>query len=128
MATRWPGRYVVASTDKDLKQIPGLHYNWKKERVAEAISAGLITGSSFRCSPVDSTDGYAGGCPGIGECRARRVLEDAAPDMWARVVAAFESRGGLTEEDALIQARVARILRAEDYDFEESQPILWSPA
>jgi len=42
-------------------------------------------------------------------------------------VAAFESRG-LTEEDALIQARVARILRADDYDFKESQPILWSPA
>ena len=52
-----------------------------------------------------------------------RVLEDAHPDPWARVVAAFES--GLTEEDALVQARL-RILRVDDYDFEEAQPILWA--
>ncbi len=94
MATRWPGRYVVASTDKDLKQIPGLHYNWKKERVAEVDQRRADYWFYFQVLTGDSTDGYAGGCPGIGECRARRVLEDAAPDMWARVVAAFESRGG----------------------------------
>ena len=34
---------------------------------------------------------------------------------------------GLSEEEALIQARVARILRASDYDFKARQPIPWKP-
>ena len=40
-------------------------------------------------------------------------------------MAAFEKKG-LTESDALVQARVARILRASDYDFAAKKPILWS--
>ena len=36
-------------------------------------------------------------------------------------------KAGLSENVAIQQARVARILRAEDYDFRNKQPILWSP-
>ena len=39
---------------------------------------------------------------------------------------AFEKKG-LTEDDALLQARVARILRASDYDFKKKEPIMWTP-
>ena len=35
---------------------------------------------------------------------------------------------GLTEADALVNARLARILTADDYDFDKKQPKLWSPA
>ena len=45
---------------------------------------------------------------------------------WQSVVELFESKG-FTEEDALLQARVARILRYEDYDFEKKEVILWTP-
>lgn len=34
---------------------------------------------------------------------------------------------GMTEEDLLVQARVARILRATDWNFEKEEPILWTP-
>ena len=34
---------------------------------------------------------------------------------------------GLTDAHALTQARVARILRASDYNFKERTPILWTP-
>jgi DNA polymerase I len=34
---------------------------------------------------------------------------------------------GLTEDDALLQARLARILRADEYDFKAKRPILWEP-
>ena len=125
MATRSPGCYVIATIDKDLKQIPGIQYNWKEERVKDVKSSEADYWFYFQVLTGDSTDGYAG-CPGIGVCRARTVLKGVTEDPWARVVAAFESRG-LTEEDALVQARVARILRADDYDFQERQPILWSP-
>jgi len=33
----------------------------------------------------------------------------------------------MTEDDALVNARLARILTAEDYDFENKQPIPWTP-
>ena len=35
---------------------------------------------------------------------------------------------GLTEEDALVNARLARILTADDYDFEKKEPKLWTPS
>ena len=34
----------------------------------------------------------------------------------------------LTEEDALVNARLARILTVDDYDFTKNRPILWSPS
>ena len=33
----------------------------------------------------------------------------------------------LTEEDALVNARLARILTVDDYDFENKKPKLWTP-
>ena len=33
----------------------------------------------------------------------------------------------MTEEDALTNARLARILTAEDYNFDTKEPILWTP-
>ena len=45
---------------------------------------------------------------------------------WATVVKAFESKG-LTEEDALLNARLAKILTHEDYDAKRQEPKLWTP-
>ena len=72
----------------------------------------------------DQTDGYAG-VPGIGVKRAESLFKDQGYS-WKTVVKAFEDKG-LTEEDALINARLARILTVEDYDFEKREPILWTP-
>ena len=33
----------------------------------------------------------------------------------------------MTEEDALVNARLARILTVDDYDSEKKEPILWTP-
>ena len=33
----------------------------------------------------------------------------------------------MTEEDALCNARLARILTTDDYDHEKKEPILWEP-
>ena len=46
-------------------------------------------------------------------------------NLWGVVKDCFKQQG-LTENDALIQARLARILRNTDYDFKKKQPILWS--
>jgi DNA polymerase-1 len=37
------------------------------------------------------------------------------------------AKKNLTADDALVQARVARILRHTDYNFKTKEPILWTP-
>jgi DNA polymerase-1 len=125
MATRSPRSHVIASTDKDLKQVPGVHYNWRTDCMERVTTPDADYWFYFQVLTGDSTDGYSG-CPGVGPRRAKAVLEGAGEDPWASVVAAFESKG-LSEEDALAQARVARILRCDDYDLKHRRPILWRP-
>ena len=72
----------------------------------------------------DNTDGYAG-VPGIGVKRAVALFEEKGYS-WKTVVEAFEEKG-LSEDIALENARLARILTNEDYDDEKMEPILWSP-
>lgn len=129
---------IVVSLDKDMKTIPGKHFNWKNGdgdifEVADHIAdrwhmIQTLTG--------DSTDGYPG-CPGIGPKKAEAILESAwvssqggdffsMAKAWPLVVEAYR-KANLREETALTMARVARILRAEDYDFTQKRPILWMP-
>jgi DNA polymerase-1 len=42
------------------------------------------------------------------------------------VVPAYEAKG-LTADDALVQARVSKILQHTDYNFTRKEPILWTP-
>ena len=65
----------------------------------------------------------------MGQVKAEKLLDAALEkeeDMWSPVVAAYE-KAGLTEEDALRQARLARILRWSDWNAEKKAPILWAP-
>ena len=48
------------------------------------------------------------------------------PEMWEAVVAEYK-RQELSESYALTQARLARILRAQDWDSKKKKPILWRP-
>jgi DNA polymerase-1 len=45
---------------------------------------------------------------------------------WVRIVEAF-TKAGLNESEAILQARLARILTADLYDFKNKAPILWVP-
>ena len=73
----------------------------------------------------DQTDGYAG-VPGIGVKRAAALLSEHG-DNWKTVVDAFMEKG-LDESVALQNARLAKILQCEDYDFTNQEPRLWSPS
>jgi DNA polymerase-1 len=115
---------VIVTIDKDLKTVPGRHFNPDKDaevRVVTEEQANYSHLTQALCG--DSTDGYSG-CPGIGPKKAEVIL---ATGGWAAVVEAFV-KAGLTAEDALIQARVARILRYPEFDFKTGEVILWNPA
>lgn len=125
------GRKVIVSEDKDMKTIPGWLYNPRKDRAPRLI--GEVEADwwhLYQTLTGDTTDGYSG-LPKCGPKGAVKVLGETGEqgplaDAWSRVVGAYEAKG-LTEEDALVQARVARICRASDYDFKNKEVRLWTP-
>ena len=70
----------------------------------------------------DATDGY-NGLPGFGPKTAQKLLHKEGCS-WETVVKAYEKKG-FTEEDALTTARLAYILREENYNNGEIK--LWEP-
>lgn len=116
-------KVLMQSGDKDLMQIPGYHLvNGKIVKVEEDegelwFLTQTLTG--------DTIDNYKG-CPGIGPKKAAAILDCEPAERWPRIVEAYE-KAGLTEEDALLQARVARILRWGDYRVKDAKVRLWKP-
>ena len=119
------GEKIIVSIDKDMKTIPGLYYNANhpEEGVMEVTEEEADYWHLFQTLTGDSTDGYKG-CPGVGPVAAQRLLE--LEPSWDQVVNAYH-KAKLGEEEALAQARCARILRASDFNFKTKEPILWSP-
>ena len=120
-ATQYPGNIIV-SPDKDMKQIPGTVYN-----LDESFTITSSEGKKWHLIQTlagDQTDGYSG-VPGIGVKRAEALFKKEGYS-WKTVVKAFEDKD-LTEQDALVNARLARILTVDDYDFEHRTPRLWTP-
>ena len=117
---------VIVSRDKDLLTVPGLHGS--PSGALRRVSADdAATAHLAQCLSGDAADGYPG-CPGIGPKRARRILDAAPPFAEARWRAVVEvyATAGKDEADALLQARLARVLRAGEIDA-EGRPILWRP-
>ena len=120
-ATAHPGNIIV-SPDKDMRQIPGKLYN-----LTDTIYVTPEEGARWHLIQTlagDQTDGYSG-VPGIGVKRAE-TLFDKEGYSWQTVLQAFKDKG-LTEKDALLNARLARILTLDDYDTKRQEPILWTP-
>lgn len=122
------GHKIIVSEDKDMKSVPGWLFNPDKDQAPSRIDP--VSADRWHMQQTlmgDPTDGYKG-CPGIGPKKAEAVLDGLTTyeDMWPAVVRVFEAKK-LTEADALVQARVARILRNTDYDRTNGLPILWTP-
>lgn len=145
------GEKIIVSQDKDMMTIPGQLY--RDGDVIDISEEEADYWHLYQTLVGDSTDGYPG-CPGIGGETAEHLLRNllaykpyehtlkAGPrkgqtetryeeitvsSMWEVVIAAY-AKAGLTEEDALLQARLARILRYKDYDFKNKEAKLWTPS
>ena len=120
-ATAHPGNMIV-SPDKDMRQIPG-----KQSNLTDTTYITPEEGARWHLIQTlagDQTDGYSG-VPGIGVKRAE-TLFDKEGYSWQTVLKAFNDKG-LTDADALLNARLARILTLDDYDTKRQEPILWTP-
>jgi len=123
-------RVIMLSADKDFKTLPGVliipashgktkcsvfntsvleaNYNWMRQ---------TLTGDV-----IDNFPGLAG----IGPAKANKILEGkkSLNDMWTAVQDAFIQKGK-TRDDALLMARLARILRHGDYNPKTNEVFLW---
>ena len=110
---------IIVSPDKDMKQIPGTLFNMEetftidKQAGWEWFLIQTLSG--------DSTDGYSG-APGFGIKTSQKFFAENGY-TWESVVKAFKSKN-LPEDIALMNARLAKILTADDYD---DGPILFNP-
>lgn len=144
------GKYVdsvvIVSEDKDMRTIPAPVYNpnYPHLGILEITPLEAKQFHMWQTIVGDPTDGYpgakgvgAGGPwdPDAGAFKlgprslpyAHDVLcEDEPLQLWDTVLLAFASVG-LTEEDAIRQARLARILQADDYNFKTHGIRLWNP-
>ncbi|MGN6552088.1 MAG: hypothetical protein ACTHJ3_19660, partial [Pararhizobium sp.] len=145
------GEKIIVSQDKDLMTIPGKLY--RDGQIVEVSEEEAEFNWLTQALTGDVTDGYPG-CPGMGPVSASEVLRGKlgweqyehtyasgkrrgetetkwrtveVPTLWDAVVAQYV-KAGLTAEDALLQARLARILRSDDFNFQTKEPILWQPA
>ena len=128
------GEKVIVSGDKDFKTVPGLFYDYLKGDDVMPITEDI--GDYWHLYQTligDSTDGYPG-CPGVGPVKAKRILDAHVDDdgvfhpgpAWEDILKTFD-KAGLGGDEAILQARLARILRACDYNFKTKEVILWTP-
>ena len=122
------GDKCVLSSDKDLKTIPTQHWFLGDNDYTEIIEEEANYNHMMQTLTGDQVDNIKG-CPTVGKVKAERILaphKSSYKNMWNAVVETFK-KNGLSEKVALQEARMTRILRAEDYNFKTKKPILWSP-
>jgi DNA polymerase-1 len=129
------GEKIVVSIDKDMNTLPGLHLNHTAAKDSGlddwfplVREVSLEYADLFHLTQAltgDATDGYPG-CPKVGAVNAKKILDANPDDRWGAIVRAYE-KAGLSEQVALDNARVARILRHDEYDFKMKEVRLWQP-
>lgn len=83
---------VIASVDKDLDMIPGLHYNFVKEEAYTISPEEAEYNFCFQLLMGDSTDNIPG-LPKVGRQKAHDILENVQPEEWfEQVVREYASR------------------------------------
>jgi len=117
---------VIISGDKDMRTIPSWHCFIGDDQLEFVDEQQADKNFCLQVLTGDQADGYKG-CVGVGHVKANRVLHDKfnIDDMWEAVIKEYE-RNGSTYEDAYHQARLARILRKDEYCYKSNQPKLWN--
>ncbi len=123
------GSAVCVTTDKDLRQVSGWHWNPDRNMDAPRFIDPIQGSRWFHTQWVsgDTTDHFPG-IPGLGPAKtAKLVLDQLDPKYWTLgVMALFESRK-FSLEYALAQRACARILTIDDWDVKSRtiKPYVW---
>jgi len=133
------GQAIGITVDKDLRQVPGWHWNPDKELEPTVITPEDADSFFYRqWMTGDSTDNIWGLWK-VGPAKAKKLLENNPKEDWDSLILDMylnedwdrrppEKVPELSKmEFALAQARCVRILRDGDYNKETCEVNLWSP-
>jgi DNA polymerase-1 len=130
------GKAIGVTIDKDLRTVPGYHWNPDKEKKVVRVSeegADLFLYQQWMQG--DSTDGIPGLWM-IGPKKAQKFIRsvlDEGKDVISSIIDQYcmeerpEELGIEPKEYALAMARCVRILRDGEYDFNTQEINLWNP-
>ena len=133
--------WIAVSTDKDMRTVPGQFVHIRYDGSIDRYNTTLEMGNHFwmwQTLQGDTVDGYKG-CPGCGRKGATSTLPYVGATLsrlWDSVVGRYEEAWrkpkmkakfitGHPYDEALMNARVARILR--DGDYTDTGVKLWNP-
>jgi DNA polymerase I len=102
--------FVICSIDKDLKMLPGDHYNWRKNIFDHVTPIDGLRSFYRQLLTGDRTDGIRG-VGGIGDVKSARIINDleSEAEMYAAVQAMYD-----TPERLLMNAQCLWIMRYEN--------------
>jgi DNA polymerase-1 len=116
---------IIVSIDKDFKGVPCKFYDFNRDEMHEIGEVDANAYHLMQAIAGDATDGFKG-VPGVGVVRAKRMLDNDGA-TWATVMNAYE-KAGLTEEDALMNAWMAYLIRKGQYNKKKKElTYLWMP-
>ena len=106
---------VICSIDKDLKQIPGSHYNFVKK---EHFTVSPLQGTQFFYKQIlmgDSSDGIAG-LHGVGPKKADKHIDPIMHEgeMWRRVLELYSLKHEDYFKRAIKAGQLLKIMTKED--------------
>jgi DNA polymerase-1 len=146
---------TIVSPDKDFKTINGEFFHMSAGKFLQIDMAAADEYHMYQTMIGDTTDGYEG-IKGVGETLAKEMLAEPfkfvstekvlksgprkgesvwewkkfpredGDSLWDCMVT-LAAKYDTTEAELLVQAQVARICRASDFDFENKKVILWTP-
>jgi DNA polymerase-1 len=116
LATRWWDRFVICSIDKDLNQVPGIHWNWGTKRRTFVFFLEAQRNFFLQWLSGDPGDGYCG-IPGIGPKKAEMLLRNAdTPEAYWQICLGAYHKAGIPFDQALEQAKLAKVTLNCDFD------------
>jgi DNA polymerase-1 len=116
---------IIVSIDKDFKSVPGIYYDFNKDETHHVSEEDADRYHLIQTLTGDATDGYSG-VPKVGAVTAKRLLDKEGYE-WETVAKCYEDVG-MTENDALMNAWMARLLQADNYCFRTNTiKKLWTP-
>lgn len=128
------GEVCILSGDKDMQTIPGWLYDPGRFKGPQPIIRAMADYNFyFQALKGDTADGYKG-LPGCGDKGANALLEPHFSEdkrlfnevaAWEDIVEAFRKKE-LDSEDAIQNARMARIVRYGDWDV-QNECMVWKP-
>ena len=105
--------FIIASIDKDFKQIPGRHYNFVKDVHFEVTEQDAVRFFYGQMLIGDRSDNVSG-VPGIGEVKAGRALQGLSPEEMDSCVRDFYRRSFGDLDQFFCNHLLLRIVRSEE--------------